>query len=339
MATIITDSEREIGARRDGDRLVASPEAVSASTGWELKPEGLCRGEVCVPVRDRDALVTGGDIDLAQLAIALGRPYAVDVDEGVIVIGEATEEVTERLRSAEAPDATLADLDGQPVALSQFAGRKRVLVTWASWCGCRYDLPAWQALHDELAPAGLELISVSLDNQADDARDWVDAASPTFPVLIDADHRLAELYGVVNVPSVVWIDEDDHVARPPTIAPGDDMFREFTKIDSSVHHDELRAWVHDGTLPASRPNPPTEELQQARAERRLGAWLHRHGRNEAARTHLERAVELAPLDFTVVRGSMPLRDEDPFGEEFFEFWEEWSAAGRPGYPPADLERS
>ena len=84
-----------------------------------------------------------------------------------------------------------------------------------------------------------------------------------------------------------------------------------------------------------RQDLPGEELQLARAERRLGAWLHRAGRPDAARAHLERATELAPLDFTVRRGSMPLKGEDPFGQVFFDFWEEWDAAGRPGYRSAE----
>ena len=347
MATIITDTEREITARSDGARLLATPAAVADATGWTLKPEGLCRDDVCVPVRDRDALLAGnpdtGEIDLAAFAVALGRPCAVDAEEEVIVLGEPASAVAERLRSLEAPDVTLADLDGAPVALSEYAGRTRILVTWASWCGCRYDLPAWQALHEELAPDGLELVSISLDNEARSAREWVDAAEPrpTFPVLLDPDHRLSELYGVVNVPSVVWIDEDDHVVRSPVIAPGDDAYKEFTKMDSTVHHDQLRKWVREGALPESdqalrdRQDPPDEELQEARSERRLGAWLHRAGRPDAARKHLERATELAPLDFTVRRGSMPLQDQDPFGQAFFDFWEEWDAAGRPNYPSAE----
>jgi peroxiredoxin len=346
VATIITDTEHEIVVRVDGDRLLADPAVLAGATGWVLKPEGLCRGDVCVPVRDRDALLggdpDGGLVDLAAFASALGRPYAIDVDAEAIVLGESAGVVAERLRSLEAPDVTLADLDGAPVALSEFGGHKRILVTWASWCGCRYDLPAWQALHEELAPEGLELVSISMDNEPDSAREWADAAAPTFPVLIDPDHRLSELYGVVNVPSVVWIDEHDRVVRAPVIAPGDDMYKEFTKLDSTVHHDQLRRWVRDGVLPEDeaavrdRQDLPDDTLQLARAERRLGAWLHRTGRTDAARRHLERATELAPLDFTVRRGSMPLRDQDPFGEVFFDFWEEWDAAGRPNYPSADV---
>ena len=83
------------------------------------------------------------------------------------------------------------------------------------------------------------------------------------------------------------------------------------------------------------PSPARRRPRQARVERRLAAWLHRHGDDEAAVVHFDRAVQLAPLDFTIVRGSMPLRGDDPFGASFFEFWERWQEAGRPGYGAAE----
>jgi hypothetical protein len=153
--------------------------------------------------------------------------------------------------------------------------------------------------------------------------------------VLDRDHAATEAFGIVNIPSTVWIGEDGLIVRPADITPADDQFRSFTHIDSSVHHDMLRRWVRDGTVPMpadevrQRQHLPTAEVQEARAERRLAAHLRRVGLEDAAARHFARAFELAPLDWTIRRGSMPLTGQDPFGAEFFEFWEEWQAAGRP----------
>jgi hypothetical protein len=184
---------------------------------------------------------------------------------------------------------------------------------------------------------------VALDDSAAAAREWVDAAEPrpTFPVLVDREHLVPELFGITNVPSVVWIDEQDRVVRAPVIAPGDDQFRDFTNIDSAVHHDQLRRWVRDDELPCDEDAvrdgqaAPTGEQQLARLERRVGAQLARAGRREAAEGHFARAAQLAPMDWTIRRGTLPLRGEDPFGSPFFDFYTEWDAAGRPGTTSAD----
>jgi peroxiredoxin len=334
-------SELDVALRADGDRMLISRDALRDVLGWELKPEGLCRGEVCVPTQAFPDLVgPSDDVDLEQFARAMGRAYAHDVVHGVVALGESSADRRALAADRTAPDFELPDLDGKPVALRDYDGRKRLIATWASWCGCRYDLPAWQALQQELPD--VQVISISLDNSADAAREFVEAADPDYPVLIDANHTVPEQYGLYNVPSVVWVDEDGKIARSPVIAPGDDTWRDFTSVDSSVHHDQLRRWAATGEVPedddAVRSHLADEsvELQQARAERRVGAWLARHGHEDDARAHFERAIELAPMDFTIVRGSMPLRGQDPFGAEFFEFWERWEAAGRPGgYSSAD----
>ncbi len=160
-------------------------------------------------------------------------------------------------------------------------------------------------------------------------------------VALDADHQVAEAYGITNVPSTVWLDEDARVVKPPTITPGNNMFQEFTQIDAEGHHRALRRWVRDGVLPTlpdrgdggdpARARPPTPEEQEARTERRLASWLHRNGHPEAAEEHYRRAVELAPMDWTISRGSMPARGQDPFGDDFFGIWQTWDDAGRPDY--------
>ena len=80
-------------------------------------------------------------------------------------------------------------------------------------------------------------------------------------------------------------------------------------------------------------NVPTALDQQARAEFGLAEWLARHGEAGAAEPHFVRAGELAPHDFTIRRGSMPIRGIDPMGPQFREMIQAWAAGGRPYYRP------
>ena len=115
----------------DGVRL--SPSAVRDALGWELKPQGLCRGEQCRLVPSRDTLVRDDGLDLVTLAALLDRPLALDTAERTACLGGAAGERANQLRSLEAPDFTLPDLDGRPHSLSGFRGQKVLLVAWASW--------------------------------------------------------------------------------------------------------------------------------------------------------------------------------------------------------------
>ena len=60
------------------------------------------------------------------------------------------------------------------------------------------------------------MITVALDKSADAARPWIEAARPTHPALIDTRHVLADLYNVVNVPTIFWIDERLRIVAPTT---------------------------------------------------------------------------------------------------------------------------
>jgi hypothetical protein len=106
--------------------------AVEAATGWHLRPEGACKGEVCVPlpddVRSDDAL----RVRLDRLAKRLGAPLLHDSERGVYAMGPST--ATGRaLTTAEAPELELPDLAGNPFRLSSLHGQKVLLVAWASW--------------------------------------------------------------------------------------------------------------------------------------------------------------------------------------------------------------
>src|SRR3954470_17743141 len=120
MITLIDaeTGERPLDGDLDGGGLVAEPAALEAVTGWALKPEGLCRDDVCIPVRDRDSLLADQRIDLEAFGAALHRLAVVDVDERVMALGAPASERASLLETGHAPDFELPDLDGGRFRLS-----------------------------------------------------------------------------------------------------------------------------------------------------------------------------------------------------------------------------
>jgi hypothetical protein len=174
---------------------------------------------------------------------------------------------------------------------------------------------------------------VAIDDSPDDVRPWV--AEISFPVLIDPDHLLTELYAISNVPTVIWIDEDDRIVRPNGVAFGTDTFKDFTGASAEPHMAAVRRWVHDGEVPIGAEDARgavgdlTDDEVRARLHFRVAAHARRHGDDSTAARHFERAAALAPNDWTIRRAMMPLVGDDPFGEKFFAMYEEWQQAGSP----------
>jgi hypothetical protein len=133
LTLIDRDAVHEVSATFSEGGVRLAPAVLEASLGWTLKPEGLCRGEVCVPVRDRDALLKDGDIDLEAFAGVLGLPLALDVNERAAALGTPSRDRAAALDSGEAPDFTLPDLDGKLHSLSDHRGKKVLLIAYASW--------------------------------------------------------------------------------------------------------------------------------------------------------------------------------------------------------------
>jgi hypothetical protein len=123
----------EVPASASGDGVRIAPDDLRAALGWELKPQGLCLADRCVPVRPTSGIVHHDGVDLAAFAAAVERPLALDTAERVAYLGASAGERAERLASLEAPDFTLPDFDGRPHTLSAFRGTKVLLVAYASW--------------------------------------------------------------------------------------------------------------------------------------------------------------------------------------------------------------
>lgn len=197
----------------------------------------------------------------------------------------------------------------------------------------------WQQIYEELKGFNFIVITVAMDKDAEDSRQWIEAAQPTHPSLIDTQHLVADLYNMVNVPTVVWIDEGGRIVRPNDVAFGTDTFKAMTGIDSAKHHDALRAWVRGeaSVMPddarRSLQTLPTRRDQEARAEFGLAFWLFSQGRLDAAEKHFLRGEDLAPHDFMIRRGSLPIRGIDPMGPVFAKMIADWQAAGNSYYRP------
>ncbi len=139
MATTIISDDRAFlaaSATARGDDLWLSEADLLGATGWERKPQGLCRGERCVPIppgRTEEFVASDGRFNLAAFARYLDAPVVHDDAASVWLFGEAAETRREALRSLEAPDFRLPDLDGTFHSLSDYRGKKVLLLTWASW--------------------------------------------------------------------------------------------------------------------------------------------------------------------------------------------------------------
>ena len=137
MITVLNDTGEVTvpDAKADGDELWLNEASVEAATGWTLKPEGFCKGALCVPIRDdkRGELCQDGAVNLAALWRHIGRPVARAEGGDVWAFGDGAEDVGQTLATLEAPDFTLPDLDGTMHSLSDYRGTKIFLATWASW--------------------------------------------------------------------------------------------------------------------------------------------------------------------------------------------------------------
>jgi hypothetical protein len=140
-ATVIYEDRptQTVNAWAEGEELWLKLSDLTQTTGWELKPEGVCRDELCVPVpagRSEAFLYQHENetwFNLSEFARLMEQPSARDDKHSVWSFGSKAEEREQSLISSTAPDFTLPDLSGKHYSLSDFRGTKVVLALWASW--------------------------------------------------------------------------------------------------------------------------------------------------------------------------------------------------------------
>src|ERR1700731_3190693 len=124
-----------VDANATGIGLWLSGDDLKRVSGWEFKPQGFCKGDVCVPIPEgrKSELVADGRYNLAALANLLGQPIVTDDEHHAWSFGAAAAERKRILTSLDAPDFSLPDLDGKMHSLSAYRGKKVFVVSWASW--------------------------------------------------------------------------------------------------------------------------------------------------------------------------------------------------------------
>ncbi len=127
-------------------------------------------------------------------------------------------------QGAPAPEFRAPSLRGDTLALSALRGRVVLLNAWATWCTpCRWEMPEIEALYQRLAGKGLVVVAVSQDEAPGpdamyggtlaDVAGFVSENHLTFPVLLDPGRRLAQLFGIVGLPTSILIDRHGRIAR------------------------------------------------------------------------------------------------------------------------------
>jgi hypothetical protein len=191
------------------------------------------------------------------------------------------------------------------------------------------------------------------------ARPWIEAAKPRYPCVIDNDHRVADLYHMVNVPQAVWIDEAGHIVRPTESAGAYEGFRAMdratrqvpdevaaiTNLAKRTYVEAVRDWVVRGSASIHAFEPeaaiahlslPDETVARAHAHFRLGQHLLRHGQADAARAQFDEARRLHPDSWNIWRQTAAVDDRGLAAGP--EFWARVDALGRRRYyAPVDME--
>lgn len=189
------------------------------------------------------------------------------------------------------------------------------------------------------------------------------AAAPEYPCLIDERHVTAELYGLVNVPTAVWIDEEGHIVRPPESPGASDAFRAMNPTTREIPADlaadarrrravyvaAVRDWIERGAT--SRHVLSPEEVRRrmrgfdpddslAAAHFRLGVWLAGRGELKSALEQLQEAGRLRPESWTIRRQKIVLTDPSLTAQLAAtpEFWQAVRDLGADHYyAPTEME--
>ncbi len=120
----------------DGN-LWVTPEDLTRINGFELKPQGACYQELCIPIKEDSELLRQVSeqrwFNLTAFADLLEQPYVADTENRIWSFAQAPAKRSDMMANAMAPDFELTDRQGKVVRMSDFKGKKALIITWSSW--------------------------------------------------------------------------------------------------------------------------------------------------------------------------------------------------------------
>ena len=214
----------------------------------------------------------------------------------------------------------------------------------------------WRDLFDGLTNENFMIVAVAEEGLGpEQARPWIEQAAPGYWCLIDTDHRVADLYGMVNVPQCVWIDETGRIVRGPETTGSTDHFRQMDRVarvlapelqvaraDARTRYmDAIRDWVLTGRYALNEDQARaalpriTPDIALAHAHFRLGTALQVRGNSAEASGHFAAATRLHPDSWNMWRQAAEFGTAGSASGEAF--WQRVEALGdRPYYVPPSL---
>lgn len=135
-ATILHEGQRiTLDAAGSGDRLLIRPEDLARVNGFEIKPQGACLDDLCIPLGEDAFVEEDGQrwFDLTAFADLLEQPWVADAETKVWSFAEIPAKRAGMMVDALAPDFEVTDRQGNVVRMADFRGKKALVVTWSSW--------------------------------------------------------------------------------------------------------------------------------------------------------------------------------------------------------------
>lgn len=217
---LANDKTTKVTARQTkSDDLWVKTAELKAATGFDLKKSGACFDplNICIPLLEDGFIqeeIGQQWFNVSKLSSKLEQACVANEDKAVWSLGLIPEARKAMLKSSTAPDFEIEDINGETIRLSNFKGKKVLIVTWATWCGCRFDVKVWQDIYVALNDPNFEIICVAEDSEAPEmAKKWFTDAKATYKCVVDSTHKISTLFGWVNVPTAAWIDETGKIIR------------------------------------------------------------------------------------------------------------------------------